>query len=114
MVGYADEALKLDPGKRAIEANRATALLLSGRAAEAKAVYEALKKVPHPRDATLTWIDVKDDLARLAASARRLLPKRTWSRVARELGILPRVAPRGQAAAAPAAAGRTSVQSVVQ
>jgi tetratricopeptide (TPR) repeat protein len=85
VVGYADEALKLDPGKRAIEANRATALLLSGRAAEAKAVYEALKKVPHPRDATLTWIAyVKDDLALL----RRLgITNPDLEQVARELGI---------------------------
>jgi hypothetical protein len=84
VVSYADEALRLDPGKRAVETNRATALLLSGRVAEARAIYDALKKIPHPRDPRLTWIEyVKDDLALL----RRLgVTTPDMEAVARELG----------------------------
>ena len=74
----------LDPGKRAIETNRATALLLTGRASEARAVYDVLKTIPHPRDPRLTWIEyVKDDLALL----RRLgITSPDLEQVAKELG----------------------------
>ena len=85
VIDLADDALKLDPTRFAVEVNRATALLLSGRVAEARTVYDKLGKTPHPNDARLSWIEsVKEDLALL----RRLgISNPDVEQVARDLGI---------------------------
>ena len=85
VIAFADDVLKLDPNRLAVETNRATALLLSGRVAEARAIYDKLSKIAHPNDARLTWIEyVKDDLALL----RRLgITNPDVEQVVRDLGL---------------------------
>ena len=85
VIAFADDVLKLDPNRLAVETNRATALLLSGRVAEARAIYDKLSKIAHPNDARLTWIEyVKDDLALL----RRLgITNPDVEQVVKDLGL---------------------------
>jgi predicted Zn-dependent protease len=85
VITLADELLKLDSGQLTVGINRAHALLLTGRIADAKSIYEEGRRTRHPNDPQLTWIEyVKEDFAML----RRLgLADANLEQVARELGI---------------------------